>query len=110
MEKKYRVLRVVATIYKVLAWILLVVSVLGGCGAIAFGVMAGGAGSSSNNALGPLLGGVVGGAISGLVAIFFGVIYFLFLYAFAELIDVALALESNTRATVEQLKTLQPKT
>ena len=107
MQKRYRVLRIVATIYKVIAWILLVVSVLGGCGAIAVGLLAGGAGSSSTNALGAMVGGVVGGAITGIVAIFFGVIYFLFLYAFAELIDVGLALEENTRATVEQLKTIQ---
>jgi hypothetical protein len=106
MEKKYRILRIVATIWKVLAWIVLVISVLGGCASIAFGVLAGGAGSSSNNTLAPLLGGAIGGAISGLIAIFIGVLYFVSLYAFAELVDVMLALEENTRATAEQLKNL----
>ncbi len=109
MEKKYRVLRIVATIWKVLAWIVLVLSVLGGCASIAFGMLAGGAGSNSNNTLAPLLGGAIGGAISGLIAIFIGVLYFLFLYAFAELVDVMIALEANTRATADQLKSMQPK-
>lgn len=105
METKYRVLRIVATIWKVLAWIVLVLSVLGGCGTLALGVI-GSAAARSNDALG-LGGGLLGGAITAAVAIFFGVLYFLFLYAFSELVDVLIALEANTRATAEQLKNMQ---
>ena len=105
MEKRYRILRIVATIWKVLAWIVLVVSVLGGCGTIALGAL-GGAAARSSDALG-LGGGLIGGAITALVAIFFGVLYFVSLYAFAELVDVMLALEENTRATADQLKNMQ---
>ena len=104
MEKKYRVLRIVATIWNVLAWIVLVLSVLGGCGTLALGVL-GGAAARSNGVLG-LGGGLIGGGITALVAIFFGVLYFVSLYAFAELVDVMLALEENTRATAEQLKNM----
>ncbi|MCL4394911.1 MAG: hypothetical protein M1482_08950, partial [Chloroflexi bacterium] len=57
-------------------------------------------------ALVPALGGAIGGAITGLFAIFVGVLYFLFLYAFAELVDVLIALEANTRATADQLKNI----
>jgi hypothetical protein len=39
MEKKFKILRIVATIWKVIAWIVLVVSVLGGCGSLVFGLM-----------------------------------------------------------------------
>jgi hypothetical protein len=106
MEKKYRILRIVATIWKVLAWIVLVLSVLGGCLTFALGVM-GGAAASRNDALGlGLGGGLIGGGITALIAIFFGVLYFVSLYAFAELVDVMIALEENTRATAEQLKNI----
>ncbi len=105
MEKKYKVLRIVATIWKVLAWIVLVLSVLGGCGTFALAVM-GGAAARGNTALG-LGSGLLGGGITALVAIFFGVLYFVSLYAFAELVDVMIALEENTRATAEQLKGMQ---
>ncbi len=104
MVKKFRVLRIVAVIWKVIAWIVLVASILGGCGTLVLGLMAGGAGASSNNALGAMLGGALGGAVTGLIAILFGILYFIFLYAFAELVDVMLALEENTRATAELLK------
>lgn len=105
MEKRYRILRIVATIWKILAWIVLVVSVLGGCGTLVLGVV-GGAAARNSDALG-LGGGLIGGAITALVAIFFGVLYFVSLYAFAELVDVMLALEENTRATADQLKNMQ---
>jgi hypothetical protein len=106
MQKKYRALRIVATIWKVLAWVVLVVSVLGGCGTLAFGVLGGAAARSTNFGLG---GGLIGGLVAALVAIFLGVLYFVSLYAFAELVDVMLALEENTRMTAEQLKSLQTK-
>jgi hypothetical protein len=106
MQKKYRVLRIVATIWKVIAWIVLVVSVLGGCLTLVLGVVGGAAARSANLGLG---GGLIGGLVTALVAIFLGVLYFVSLYAFAELVDVMLALEENTRTTAEQLKLMQPK-
>ena len=106
MQKKYRVLRIVATIWKVLAWIVLVVSVLGGCGTLALAALGGAAARSTDFGLG---GGLIGGLFAALVAIFLGVLYFVSLYAFAELVDVMLALEENTRATADQLKLMQPK-
>jgi hypothetical protein len=106
MQKKYKVLRIVATIWKVFAWIGLVASVLGGCGTLALGVMGGAAARATDFGLG---GGLISGLIAALVSIFFGVLYFVSLYAFAELVDVGLALEENTRATAEQLKLMQPK-
>ncbi|MBI5032779.1 MAG: hypothetical protein HZB51_19820 [Chloroflexi bacterium] len=111
MQQKFRVLRIVAIIWKVLAWLVLVLSILGGCGTLAMGLLAGGgAAARSSDMLGIGLTGVVGGIVTALAAIFFGILYFVFLYAFAELVDVMLALEENTRATAEQLKSLAAKT
>ena len=107
MVKKFRVLRIVAVIWKVLAWIVLVVSILGGCGSLAMGLI-GGASARNSDMLGLGLG-ALGGVVTALIAIFFGILYFVFLYAFAEIVDVMLALEENTRATAEQLKSMATK-
>jgi hypothetical protein len=107
MEKKYRILRIVATIWKVLAWFVLAISVLGGCGSLALALFAGGAVSRGSEFGIGITGGIVGGLVTALILIFIGVLYFLSLYAFSELVDVLLALEENTRATAEQLKNMQ---
>jgi len=107
MEKKYRALRVIATITKIVAWIFLVLGVLGSClyGASVLFLMGGTATRGTEFA--GLLGGGILGAVIGIVSILFVVLFtFLPLYAFAELIDVMLALEENTRATAEQLKNI----
>jgi hypothetical protein len=107
MAKKFRILRIVAFLWKIVAWVILVISVLGGCGTIVMLATAGNqlARQSSVFGLG-MLGGAVGGVVIAVIAILVGLFYFISLYAVAEMIDVALAVEENTRATVEQLKQL----
>jgi hypothetical protein len=106
MEKKFRVLRIVATIIKVLAWIILVLGVLGGCLTLGGGLLAGGTGSRGGGEFGPLAG-LLTGAFGGIFVIIFSVLEFLFLYAFGELIHLLLALEENTRLTAERLQAMQ---
>ena len=103
MRKKFGVLRVVAAIYRVLAWIILVIGVLGACGILAISVSPGLIGIQNVDLLGLGVGGVAGGLVAGLGAIFFAIIYFLLLYAFGELISLLIALEENTRLTAERL-------
>ncbi|MBI4788194.1 MAG: hypothetical protein HY782_14275 [Chloroflexi bacterium] len=104
MQKKFGVLRIVATIYKVLGWIVLVIGVLGACGAVAISAVGTSViGARNAEALGLGTGGLVGGLILGLGAIFFAILYFLLLYAFGELISLLIALEENTRLTAERL-------
>ncbi len=112
MEKKFRVLRIVALIWKVIAWFFLVVSILGGCGTLVIALWAAQSTGSISRGVSPalglgIMGGVLGGVVTALVAIFIGMLYFISLYAFSELIEVMLALEENTRTTAEQLKTIQ---
>ena len=107
MEKKYKILRIVAFVWKIVAWVILVISVLGGCASLVMTLMAGNQLSRQTSALGlGMLGGTVGGITIAVVAILVGLFYFISLYAVAEMIDVALALEENTRATSEQLKNI----
>ncbi len=106
MQPKFRILRIVALIWKILAWIVLVSSILGGCGMVAIGLLSGANARSFNQALGVPAAGGFGGIVVALGAIFVGIFYFISLYAVAELVDVMLALEENTRATAEQLKNI----
>jgi amino acid transporter len=104
MEKKFKILRIVAFIWKILAWVILVISTLGGCGALVATLMAGNQLARQSRAMGLDVLGAAGGIVIALIAILVGVFYFISLYAVAEMIDVVLALEENTRATTEELK------
>ena len=96
MEKKYRTLRTVSVILKIIAWVIAALTVIGfiavlvGGAAIAqFGGRYAGMG-----AFGPF--GAVGIAFYVLII---GAIWFLTLLAGADLILVILAIEENTRST-----------
>lgn len=108
MEKKYRMLRLVATIYKFFAWVILVLGVLGACGALIGSILGAGAaprgGPTDFAAL-----GVVGGIIGGVLILFYAAVVFLGLYAFSELVHLVIALEENTRLTAERLQEMIKK-
>ena len=108
MEKKFKILRIVAFVWKIVAWVILVISVLGGCGCFAFGLLMGDQFARAARDLGPagMMGGTITGILTGLAVIVGGILTFIPVYALSEMIDVMLALEENTRATVEQLKNL----
>jgi hypothetical protein len=106
MEKKFKILRLVATLWKIIAWILLVLSILGGCGVLVTALVAGNQFSRQGIPGIGVLGSVAGGIGFALVAILAGFLYFVTLFAIAEMIDVALAIEENTRSTAEQLKNI----
>jgi hypothetical protein len=116
VEKRFRVLRAIATIAKVLSWIVLVVGTLVSLG-ILVATLTGGAGISQfvsqlvggptgrASQQGQLLAGTLGGLIF-LVGLIFAVInflltvlYFLVTYGMGEVIYLFLAMEENTRAT-----------
>jgi hypothetical protein len=107
METRYRALRTIATIFKVLGWIVLVVGILGACGSSAFTALSG-----------PAYMGMAGGgqgsdaltvvSLIGAVVMFIGVIvtvglYALLLIAASEGIYVFLDIEENTREMARRL-------
>ncbi len=103
MEQRYRALRIVGSIYKILGGIagiitlLFVVticasSVLGGAALNSFGREIG-----DGSGFGGLFSGVVGGAILSTLAILYGGTITVTLYGFGEAIYLLLALEENTR-------------
>ena len=105
MEKKFKVLRIVAFVWKVLAWVILVISVLSGCGCLVFGMMMGDQLARTTRELGVgMIGGTVTGVVAGAISVILGILVFLPIYALGEIIDVTLALEENTRAMAAQMK------
>lgn len=106
VPKRFGVLRVLGTLLKVIAWIVLIVSILG---AIGLGLT-----SMNGDLLTNALSTVVppetlaafagaGGILIGIAFLIGGIIYFLLLYAAGESLHLQLALEENTRLTAALL-------
>jgi hypothetical protein len=107
MEKRFKVLRFIGTLWKVLAWIELILGLLAAIGVLLIGLLGGGMGSLLGQ-LGsdygvdmrgmPLLGGVMMGVFGFVTTAIVAVLCFLLLYAAGELIYLGLAIEENTRS------------
>lgn len=98
MKKKYTALRVIATIYKVIAWITLVLGVIGFIISIVTGSLAGIKGIRYG------FGGGFIGLLSGVGILIYCIIAFLGLLALSEAIYVVLDIEENTRKTAMMLE------
>jgi len=96
MEKRFRILRIVGTLYKVLAWIVLVTGVLSAFGSLIFSV-AGGALIPQEYGQGLPIGGAVLGITSFLTLLIVSAFQFVLFYSVGELIYLLLAIEENTR-------------
>lgn len=110
MERRYRALRIIGTIYKVCGGIVGIITILIAVALCALSAM-GGAGADTiardlgrDTGLSGLLSGVVGGAILSALAILYGGGLAITLYAAGEAVYLLLALEENTRATAMALQ------
>jgi len=104
VEKRFRALRFLATLVKILAFVVAGLCVIAGLIFIIAGI-AGGSTSTSNapfNQAGPTA--FVGGFVGGVMLIVYGAFAFVFLYAYAEMIYLFLGIEENTRITNEVLR------
>jgi hypothetical protein len=107
MEKRFGSLRIIAVVFKILAWITLVGGILGGIAMIIMGIVGGSAiaGQASRDlGMGIGMAGVLGGILSGLGSIIGGVLGFVAFLAYGDAIFLALAIEENTRETAYYLK------
>lgn len=103
VPQRFGILRLIGTLLKVVAWIVLV-------GSILLALTAGLAGPIARQFLGDaglqpelLAMGSAGGLIAGVFLMVTGVIFFLALYAAGENIYLQLAIEENTRMTAALL-------
>lgn len=103
VPQRFGILRLIGTLLKVVAWVVLV-------GSILLALTAGLAGPIARQFLGDaglqpqlLAMGSAGGLIAGVFLMVMGVIFFLALYAAGENIFLQLAIEENTRMTAALL-------
>ncbi len=102
MHKKFRTLRTVAALLKVVAWVTLLFGLTVGSLMLGMGTVAGG---SLQEVLSDLAAGIstegFTGIVGGVGVMFMSFVYFLFLLAAAEVVDVALSIEQSSRETSE---------
>lgn len=108
MEKKFRALRTVALIYKIIAWFVLVAG-----GVLAIFTVILGAVQERVGFQSPLLaripglrqvGGFLPGLVAGLLILLFAAVLFILIYSISELVHLLLALERNTREAAFYLR------
>jgi len=108
MEKKFRILRIIGTLWKVLAWIVLVGGILSSLGILLAGVLGSGGFIfrlfEQETGVVPGALGIVSSIFGFVVALGLTIIYFLILYAVGELIYLLLAIEENTRKTMSAVQ------
>lgn len=110
MEKRYKALRFIGTLYKVLGIIMLSVTVLVVIGICGMSIIGGAVFENFSREFGRdaqftgFFGSAFGGLIFSLVVILYGGIISLTTYAFGEGIYLLLAMEENTRSSATLLQ------
>ena len=108
MQHRYRALRIVGTVYKIIGVIVLILAVLGAIGSVIFGGLIGGlARQSATGPFGSVAGGAFGGLIVAVLVLLYGLGIGVTLYGVGEGIYLLLALEENTRETATLLRPTQ---
>lgn len=108
VPKRFGMLRFVATVLRVIAWIILAIAILVGvvAGLSNFTTFIDTPSLVTIPLIGPmlnLLGAGAGGIIAGVFAALSGLIFFVLYFALAEYISMFLAIEENTRLTAALL-------
>lgn len=93
MDKRFTALRVIGTVFKILAWISLVLGLVTAVGVLILGFTL----SGQEGLLGLNLGSPLAGVAMFVVLIIIAVFGFLSLYAFGESVYLFLSIEENTR-------------
>ena len=96
MQKKYGFLPFAAKVLKVVAWIFLVIGVIG---SIFYGIATG---SAANGVAGGLAGGIAGFFIA-VIGIIFSFLAWVLLLTARELLYLFMDVEENTRNTAERI-------
>jgi hypothetical protein len=95
MDRRFTALRVIGTVFKILAWISLILGLLSAIGMLIIGFALGG----QSGPLGLELNGPLAGIAMFVVALIITIISFLSLYAVGESVYLALSIEESTRRT-----------
>jgi len=105
---RYRALRIVATVYRIIGWIVIVVGILCSCGFAALATTAPGSVGGAMG-FGPRVG-MAGEVIGAIIILVIGLLYTgvigVTLLAIAEGIEVFLDIEANTREIARRIREL----
>ena len=119
MEQRYHALRTIGSIFRVVGYIILVLTILGALATCGLSVISGSVVESASRDLGinstgaGFLSGLFGGLLLGILVILYGGLIALSFLAFGEGIYLLLGIEENTRKTAylveNQYKLLPPE-
>jgi len=100
MENRFTALRVISIIFKIIAWIALIIGLIGAVGALFLGFTL----SGQQSFLGFELGGPLAGIALFVVALVIAIFNFMLFYAVGESIYLFLSIEENTRRSAYLLQ------
>jgi len=106
MEKRYRALRIIATIFKIVGWVVLILGILTACATSGMVVLSGGSALMRPIGIrgeGALVGSIVAAVVSFALMMATVGLYALLLIAISEGIQVFLDIEANTRMMAARL-------
>jgi hypothetical protein len=104
VKRKYKVLRLIAVLMKILAVVIGALLIIGGLVMVVAGAAAGSQSTTTTTfPTQPGPAAFFGGLVGGLIMLVYGVFVFVFLYAYAEWMYVFMDIEENTRMTNEML-------
>ncbi len=100
VPRRFPVLRILSTIYRVLGWIIAVLTALSSLATCIISIAGAGAAASFGEDLGlPIVfGGVMSGVVGGLITLLIGGLFAVSMLSAGEMISLLLAIEENTRA------------
>jgi Zn-dependent protease with chaperone function len=99
MEKRFKILRFIGSVYKILGAVTAVLTLIGSLAACVISVAGSAFYEAALDEIGMMMGGAVAGVIVAIMGLLWGGIMALMLYGMGEGIFLILALEENTRKT-----------
>ncbi len=115
MESRFHALRTIGSIFRVVGYIALVLTVLGALAVCGLTVVGGTLFQSAsqqfgiNSSGGGFLGGLFGGLLGGILIILYGGFISLWIVAIGELIYLLIGIEENTRKTTYMIENQMTK-
>jgi hypothetical protein len=115
MEQRFHALRTIGSIFRILGYIALILTILGALAVCGLSVVGGTLVQSAsqqfgfNTSGGGFLGGLFGGLLGGILVILYGGFISLWIIAIGELIYLLIGIEENTRKTTYMIENQMTK-
>ena len=107
MKKRFRALRLISTVNKIVAWVVAIGMALLALVVVILGAIQGRGAPSVAQQMIPGMGqfaGALSGVLVGIMLLIMALVWFVLIHAWSDAIDLAIAIEENTRETAQYLK------